>query len=101
MFARGELTGFLACGKRRVRETYTPDEIEAINYAIERVGVQLDAIRGARMQRQLREIRQLVSAYELYGADGARVLAQISRVSGAKEGGYDETPWTMLTRTQT
>ncbi len=96
MFVRGELMGFATCGRRRVRETYAPDEIDAMNYALEHVGVQLDAIRTARLQSQLREIKQLVCAYELFGADASRVLTQISHVSGAKESGYEETtPWTL------
>lgn len=96
MFVRGDLIGFAICGKRRVRETYAPDEIDAMNYALEHVGIQLHAIRTARLHAQLREIKQLVCAHELFGADAERVLAQISRVSGAKESGYEEpTPWTL------
>jgi hypothetical protein len=99
MFVRGELMGFVSCGKRRVRETYAPDEVEAMNYALEHVGVQLDAIRTERLQTQIREIQQIVSAYHMLGADPARVLAQITTVSGVKERGYEETtPWKTLTR---
>lgn len=99
LFVRGELMGFVSCGKRLVRETYAPDEVEAMNYALEHVGVQLDAIRTSRLQTQIHEIQQIVSAYHMLGADPARVLAQITDVSGVKERGYEEpSPWKTLTK---
>jgi hypothetical protein len=100
MCVRGELMGFVCCGKRRVRETYAPDEVEAINYALEHVGVQLDAIRTARLQTQIRVIQGMVSAYHMLGADPERVLARITDVSGVRQSGYEEsTAWKTLTET--
>ncbi|HZZ66197.1 MAG TPA: hypothetical protein VFE17_11895, partial [Candidatus Baltobacteraceae bacterium] len=82
MIARGELIGFAACGKRRIRETYTPDEMDAMNYALEHVAVQLDVILMQRLQVQLREVQELVRAYALLGAEASRVLAGIASISG-------------------
>lgn len=85
MLARGELIGFAACGKRRVRETYTPDEMDAMSYALEHVAVQLDVILMQRLQVQIREVQELVRAYALLGAEAPRVLEQIAQISGMRE----------------
>lgn len=85
MLARGELIGFAACGKRRVRETYTPDEMEAMSYALEHVAVQLDVILMQRLQVQIREVQELVRAYALLGAEAPRVLERIAEISGISE----------------
>lgn len=84
MLVRGELLGFAACAKRQTRETYTPIEIEAMNYALEHVAVQVDAIRTTRLQSQFKEVQDLVKAYRL-GADPLRVLGRIEEVSGLTE----------------
>lgn len=84
MLVRGELIGFAACARRRMRETYTPDEVQAMDYALEHVAMQLDAIRTARLQSQIVEVQELVRAYQTLGADPARVLARIGDVSGAQ-----------------
>jgi hypothetical protein len=44
------ITGVEAGSVAHVRETYAPDEIDAMNYALQHVGIQLDAIRTARLQ---------------------------------------------------
>jgi hypothetical protein len=99
MLVRGELIGFAACAKRRMRETYTPDEIDAMNYALEHVAVQVDAIRTARLQAQIGEVQELVHAYERLGADPSRVLARIADISGANDGQYQKSgTWTIRTR---
>lgn len=85
MLARGELIGFAACGKRRVRETYTPDEMDAMSYALEHVAVQLDVILMQRLQVQLREVQELVRAYAFLGAEAPRVLNRIAEISGITE----------------
>lgn len=86
MLARGELIGFAACGKRRVRETYTPDEMDAMSYALEHVAVQLDVILMQRLQVQIRQIQELVRAYAVLGAEAPRVLDRIAAVSGISDG---------------
>lgn len=82
MIARGELIGFAACGKRRVRETYTPDEMDAMSYALEHVAIQLDVILMERLQVKMREVQELVRAYAMLGAEAPRVLARIAAISG-------------------
>lgn len=86
MLARGELIGFAACGKRRIRETYTPDEMDAMSYALEHVAVQLDVILMQRLQVQIREVQELVRAYAVLGAEAPRVLERIAAVSGITDG---------------
>ncbi len=86
MLARGELIGFAACGKRRVRETYTPDETEAMSYALEHVAIQLDVILMQRLQVQIREVQELCRAYALLGAEAPRVLERIAAISGISDG---------------
>ncbi len=86
MLARGELIGFAACGSRRVRETYTPDEMEAMSYALEHVAVQLDVILMQRLQVQIREVQELIRAYASLGAEAPRVLERIAAVSGIGDG---------------
>lgn len=88
MLARGELIGFAACGKRRVRETYTPDELDAMTFALEHVAIQLDVILMQRLQVQIREVQELVRAHAFLGAEASRVLARIAAISGIKD---DET----------
>jgi hypothetical protein len=84
MLVRGELMGFAACAKRRMRETYTPTEIDAMNYAVEHVAVQVDAIRMIRLQARFKELQDLVKAYRL-GADPSRVLERIEEISGTAD----------------
>jgi len=91
MIARGELIGFAACGKRRVRETYTPDEMESMTYALEHVAIQLDVILMQRLQVQIREVQELLRAYTLLGAEAPRVLARIASISGIRENGQKTT----------
>jgi hypothetical protein len=83
MLVRGELFGFVACGKRRIRELYAPDELDAMTYMVDRVGIQLDALRTARMQNMLGEIMNLVRAHLLLGGDGSTLIANIAEITGA------------------
>jgi GAF domain-containing protein len=85
MFVRGELSGIVLCGKRRERETYAPDDIEAMAYAIEHAAVQMDALRTERLRNQLSEVQDLVRAYMKLEADGSRVLERIAEISGVQE----------------
>jgi hypothetical protein len=84
MLVRSELIGFAACAKRRMRETYTPVEVDAMNYALEHVAAQVDAIRTTRLQAQFTEVQDLVKAYRL-GADPLRILARIEEISGTPD----------------
>lgn len=86
MIVRGELFGFAACGRRRIRELYAPDELEAMAYMVDRLGIQLDALRTARMQNILGDITNLVRAHLLLGGDGATLIAHIAEMTGAAHG---------------
>lgn len=92
LFVRGELTGFATCGARRGGEGYTPDDIATIEYALEHVGVQLDALKTERLERKLQAVEQLVQAQRLLGADPARVLARIAEISAGAEPLFEEVP---------
>lgn len=92
MIVRGELFGFVACGKRRIRELYAPDELDAMAYMVDRVGIQLDALRTARMQHILGEISNLVRAHLLLGGDGSSLITTIAEITGAAQAVPPPTP---------
>jgi nitrate reductase NapE component len=61
MSHRGVLDGFvLVCAKRR-RESYRPDEFEALGFAAQQVGLDLHALRVDALQRELRELERKAS----------------------------------------
>lgn len=92
LFIRGELTGFATCGPRNRSESYAPDDLATIEYALEHVAVQLDALRTARLERKLQAVEQLVHAQRLLGADPARVLARIAEISAGEQAPFEEVP---------
>lgn len=83
MWVLGELSGFAACGRARVREMYAPDELEAMAFLVERVGIQVDALRTTRMQNMITEIGNLVRAHLLAGGDATKVIAHIAGITRA------------------
>ena len=88
MFVAGELSGLVACGPRKGRESYPPDDIDTIHRLVDRVGLQLDAIRTARMKEQFGKVRELMREHITHGADGGHVIARIAELVGLDANSY-------------
>lgn len=58
MCHRGMLDGFVLVGSKRRRESYRPDEFEALGFAAHQVGLDLHALRVDALEREVRDLER-------------------------------------------